>query len=94
MKKEMQNFVYLELGKRLTEERNRRNLSIPHLVRLSGEQNVTLRKMEKGKPCSFHHIVWMRRVLGISLDQFVDSLNMEEVGDKKESGDSDYGDLI
>jgi predicted transcriptional regulator len=91
MIKEMQKRFYLEVGKRLTTARHSRNMTVGQLSRLVGEQNKTIRQIERGNVCSLHHIAWMKEVFDLNLDGIL-SMSMEGDSDKGEEGTID--DLI
>jgi ribosome-binding protein aMBF1 (putative translation factor) len=71
MKKEDQKSFYLKVGKRLTDARRHRNMSIAQLAKQSGEQNKTIRWIEAGNVCSLHHAVWMSSILGIDITEII-----------------------
>jgi predicted transcriptional regulator len=70
IKKDQERFYRL-VGKALTSARLRRNMSIAELAKLSGEQNKTIRFIEKGNCCSLHHLVWMVGIFGMNLSKIV-----------------------
>lgn len=70
IKKDQETFYRL-VGKALTSSRQRRNMSIAELAKLSGEQNKTIRFIEKGNCCSLHHIVWMTEIFGMNFNKII-----------------------
>ena len=71
MNKKDQETFYKIVGKALTSARTRRNMSIAELSRVSGEQNKTIRFIEKGNCCSLHHIVWMTEIFGMNFSKII-----------------------
>jgi hypothetical protein len=81
MIKEKQKRFYSALGAVLTKERLRRNMTVADLVRESGEHHTTIRNIESGGVCSFHHLVWMKEIFNIKVEDIY--RNMEGNGDNK-----------
>jgi ribosome-binding protein aMBF1 (putative translation factor) len=78
IKKTQINF-YTQVGRALTAARRARNMSIQQLANRSGEQNKTIRAIEAGNgQCSLHHLIWMRDVLGMDLNQLTEGNSGEE----------------
>ena len=71
MTKKEQEIFYHNVGRILTSARLRKSISIAELAKLSGEQNKTIRFIEKGNCCSLHHLVWMTKILNIDLAKFI-----------------------
>jgi ribosome-binding protein aMBF1 (putative translation factor) len=69
--KKEQEIFYNNVGRILTSARLRKSISIAELAKLSGEQNKTIRFIEKGNCCSLHHLVWMTKILNIDLAKFI-----------------------
>lgn len=90
MTKEDQKTFYAVLGKALTSARQRRSMSIAELSKLSGEQNKTIRYIEKGNCCSFHHMVWMHRIFGMNFGKIL----KEFEGKYEQKENFDIGDII
>ena len=65
--KEYKKKLYSAVGALVQKERVRRGLSIGELSRIVDEQNMTIRRIEKGSPCSLHHLLWMAQELNISI---------------------------
>lgn len=83
MIKEEQNKFYAALGRVLTDARKHRNMTITDVVKLSGEQFKTIQSIEQGKPCSLHHIKWMREILGISFGTVIDESYLRGSSEKE-----------
>jgi predicted transcriptional regulator len=71
MIKKRQETFYKTVGKALTSARQRRSMSIAELAKLSGEQNKTIRFIERGNCCSLHHIVWMTEIFGMNFNKIL-----------------------
>lgn len=78
MNKNDQESFYLMVGKSLTKERGRRNITIAQLAKRSGEQTKTIKGIESGRPCSLHHVVWLVKVLGIDINEIIGGNSGEE----------------
>jgi ribosome-binding protein aMBF1 (putative translation factor) len=86
IRKEQERF-YKMVGKALTSARQRRNISIAELAKLSGEQNKTIRYIEKGNCCYLHHLVWMSELLDINFAKIVKDFERGHGKKSKESFD-------
>ena len=87
MIREHQDHFYEAVGRRLTNERQRRKLSITALAKRTGEQYNTIKGIEDGSRFYFHHAVWIFLSLGISIDQLVkdvQSVNFKRVAKELE----------
>jgi len=71
MKKENQNKFYKALGSMVTQARNKEGMTVAGLAKATGEQYKTIASIEKGKPCSMHHLSWMTEVLNLDLTGLV-----------------------
>jgi predicted transcriptional regulator len=78
MIKKKQNSFYEAVGKALTKERTRRRMSIADLVKASGEQHKTITSIEGGSVCSLHHLVWMKSILGLDINNIIEGDTHEE----------------
>lgn len=85
MIKKRQESFYKMVGKALTSARQRRSMSIAELAKISGEQNKTIRFIEKGNCCSLHHIVWMTEIFGMNFSKILKEFEgkYEEESNKK-----------
>lgn len=83
IKKDQEKFYRL-VGKALTSARLRRSMSIAELAKLSGEQNKTIRFIEKGNCCSLHHVVWMAEILGMNLGKLLKEYEGQHEQESKE----------
>jgi hypothetical protein len=66
-----QEIFYARVGRVLTDMMKQKNISIGEIKRISGEQDITIRRILNGKCCSLHHMVWMRNILGINLNEII-----------------------
>lgn len=82
MDKTQQDKFYKALGRALQVARQRRRISITRLEQLSGEQHKTLNSIEAGRPCYFHHAVWMAHNLGLDINQILRDMEGENHGER------------
>lgn len=86
MSAEQHAAFYKSLGRALTVARERRRLSIAQLSSVSGQHHKTIRGIEAGNPTSMHHLLWMKRELGIDVNDVI-ARSMEGMsGKEKRSG--------
>lgn len=71
MKAETKESFYRAVGKCLTREMKRRNISIGRIVEDSGEQHATIYNLQNGKACHMHHLLWLYKVLGITAEGII-----------------------
>lgn len=60
---------YEEFGARIKTARERKNLTLADVARLSGEQYHTIDRIEFGKAFTAHQLIWMREILDLSIDE-------------------------
>ena len=68
MTKDNQKTFYKALGEIVKYAREAKGLTVVDLSKLSGEQNKTIRCIEKGTACSMHHLAWIQDELQINMD--------------------------
>lgn len=75
MIKEDQNKFYEAAARLIKRKREFIGWNFVMLSKESGEQNKTIRCIEKGARFSAHHLVWMERVLGITISDIYMEIN-------------------
>lgn len=71
MTKEQKQKIYAALSKALTVELQRRRILKGTLAREVGDQFLTIKRIEEGKPFEFHHAFWLVNRMGIDLTQLL-----------------------
>lgn len=87
MNKRDQNIFYKAFGDLVSARRKQQGHTYASLSKLVGEQNITIRNIEKGTRCSLHHLVWAQEYLGITHQEIIrtairnrESKNGKEIG--------------
>lgn len=86
MIKSLQEKFYKKVGRCLTNERKRRNMTIPHLANLSGEQIKTIQSIEEGRGLYMHHAIWMKNLMGMDFNKIIE--DMEGINHEQEIEDT------
>lgn len=68
MGKGWQEKFYTEWGRKIKQAREERGWSIYDLAVRSGQQYITISRIEKGSSHQLHHIVWISDILELSID--------------------------
>lgn len=91
MIKEDQHIFYKSFGALVKQARTQQGHTFASLGKLVGEQNITIRKIEKGHRCSMHHLVWARDYLNIRFDDIIkNAIRVREVKRGKEIKVEDF----
>jgi transcriptional regulator with XRE-family HTH domain len=77
MTEELEKELYLEIGRRLTEERKKRNMSVYALAKKTGEQSITINRIESGHRFNFHHAFWLVDLFGIDVTKILTELKLK-----------------
>jgi transcriptional regulator with XRE-family HTH domain len=89
--KQDQNIFYKSFGSLVKRERVKRGHTYASLSKLVGEQNITIRRIEKGHRCSMHHLMWARDYLRINFDDIIgNAIRNKEINDGKKINIEDF----
>ena len=109
MNKEWQNKFYGSVGEFILAKMNEKRKTVGDIVKESGQQHNTVKRLLEGQKFMFHHVVWLTDVLDISVDEMMQVMakltrvqsktatmeRLNEIRNKRRvSGEVDVSDLI